>query len=66
MDVVRNNIELIGGAVDLKSTSPAGTSHQDSSDARLRHRRRRQLFQQGREGLGDQHRYPREGDILQP
>jgi hypothetical protein len=26
MDVVRNNIELIGGAVDLKSTSPAGTT----------------------------------------
>jgi two-component system, chemotaxis family, sensor kinase CheA len=25
MDVVRNNIELIGGSVDLKSTSPAGT-----------------------------------------
>ncbi len=25
MDVVRNNIELIGGTVDLKSTSPAGT-----------------------------------------
>ncbi len=26
MDVVRNNIELIGGTVELKSTSPAGTS----------------------------------------
>jgi two-component system, chemotaxis family, sensor kinase CheA len=26
MDVVRNNIELIGGTVDLKSTSPAGTT----------------------------------------
>lgn len=26
MDVVRNNIELIGGSVDLKSTSPNGTS----------------------------------------
>ncbi|MBK5197961.1 MAG: chemotaxis protein CheW [Methyloceanibacter sp.] len=25
MDVVRNNIELIGGTVELKSTSPAGT-----------------------------------------
>ena len=26
MDVVRTNIELIGGTVDLKSTSPAGTT----------------------------------------
>jgi len=26
MDVVRNNIELIGGSVDLESTSPAGTT----------------------------------------
>jgi len=26
MDVVRNNIELIGGTVDLESTSPAGTT----------------------------------------
>ena len=26
MDVVRNNIELIGGTVELKSTSPAGTT----------------------------------------
>jgi two-component system chemotaxis sensor kinase CheA len=26
MDVVRNNIELIGGSVDLKSTSPDGTT----------------------------------------
>jgi two-component system chemotaxis sensor kinase CheA len=26
MDVVRNNIELIGGSVDLKSTSPSGTT----------------------------------------
>src|SRR6185437_7442261 len=26
MDVVRNNIELIGGTVELKLTSPAGTT----------------------------------------
>ena len=36
MDVVRNNIELIGGTVELKSSSPAGTTFtdQDPADAR--------------------------------